>query len=214
MKWLKLYAEMIDDAKIRLLSFEDRWHYVALLCCKAEGIQDEVDGLWEELLRVKLGLAQAEFDTLKKRLLKVSLIDESWNPKGWEKRQAAKDPLAAERQRKYREKQKKRNVTNNVTHNVTATSQVEEEVEEELEEEKEKDLLAKKKKIPPSLADVSAYCQERNNGIDAQHFLDYYESRGWISGKTKIKCWKSCVRTWERNAKSAKGAKTFEVDYL
>ena len=131
MKWFKVYAEMIDDPKLRLLSFEDRWHYVALLCCKADGIQDEVDGLWEELLRVKLGLAQAEFDSLKKRLLKVSLIDESWNPKGWEKRQAAKDPLAAERQRKYRENQKKRNVT----HNVTATSRVEEEVEEEREEE-------------------------------------------------------------------------------
>lgn len=156
MKWFKVYAEMIDDPKLRLLSFEDRWHYVALLCCKADGIQDEVDGLWEELLRVKLGLAQAEFDSLKKRLLKVSLIDESWNPKGWEKRQAAKDALAAERQRKYRENLKKRNVT----HNVTATSRVEE--EEEVEEEREEETTtatseAKASNRPPVQQIVDLY---------------------------------------------------------
>ena len=121
MTWLKLYTEILDDPKIRLLAFEDRWHYVALLCCKSEGLQDERDGIWERLLRVKLGLAEVEFCSLKKRLLEVFLIDENWNPTGWDKRQGAGDEKAAERQRRYREKLKKRNVT----HNVTATSRVE-----------------------------------------------------------------------------------------
>ena len=121
LRWLKLYTEILDDPKIRLLAFEDRWHYVALLCCKADGLMDERENLWERLIQVKLGLAQVEYDSLKKRLMEVCLIDENWNPSGWEKRQAAGDPAAAERQRKYREKQRKRNVT----HNVTATSRVE-----------------------------------------------------------------------------------------
>jgi hypothetical protein len=133
MRWFKLFDEIIDDPKIRLLSFEDRWHYVALMCCKNMGIQDEVEDLWEELLRVKIGLAESDFESLKKRLLKLHLIDDCWNPLGWDKRQVAKDASAAERQRKYREKQKKRHVTHNVTHNVTATSRVEEEVEVEKE---------------------------------------------------------------------------------
>lgn len=134
MKWLKLYTEILDDPKIRILAFEDRWHYVALLCCKAEGLQDEREGIWERLLRVKLGLAEVEFDSLKKRLLEVCLIDESWNPSGWDKRQGAEDKKAADRQRKYREKLKKRNVTDNVT----PTSQVEVEVERELKDMSDK----------------------------------------------------------------------------
>jgi len=51
--------------------------------------------------------------------------------------------------------------------------------------------------IPPSLDDVKAYCLERNNKIDAETFLNFYESSEWMRGKTKIKDWKSCVRTWE-----------------
>jgi len=66
---------------------------------------------------------------------------------------------------------------------------------------------------PPTLAEVSAYCADRNNGIDAQRFIDYYEARGWYSNKTKIKDWQACVRTWERNSKS-KGSDTFQADYL
>lgn len=51
---------------------------------------------------------------------------------------------------------------------------------------------------PPTLDEVKAYCEERGNGIDAEYFLDYYTARKWMSGKTKITDWKSCVRTWER----------------
>ncbi len=43
------------------------------------------------------------------------------------------------------------------------------------------------------------YCQERNDGIDAAHFVDYYASRGWVIGKQNMKDWKAAVRTWEQN---------------
>lgn len=51
----------------------------------------------------------------------------------------------------------------------------------------------------PSVEEVQAYCAERGNNIDAQHFIDYYSARGWMLGKNHIKDWKACVRTWERN---------------
>ena len=51
----------------------------------------------------------------------------------------------------------------------------------------------------PSVEEVQAYCRERGNNIDAQHFVDYYSARGWMLGKNHIKDWKACVRTWERN---------------
>jgi hypothetical protein len=57
----------------------------------------------------------------------------------------------------------------------------------------------RKRFTPPTLEEVAAYCKERNNNIDPQHFIDYYTSNGWQVGKNKMKDWKAAVRTWERN---------------
>ena len=35
--------------------------------------------------------------------------------------------------------------------------------------------------------------------MDAERFVDYYTSNGWMVGKNKMKDWKAAVRTWERN---------------
>ncbi len=51
---------------------------------------------------------------------------------------------------------------------------------------------------PPTVEEVAAYCLERGNHVDAQRFVDYYTANGWMRGKTKIKDWRACVRTWER----------------
>ena len=55
--------------------------------------------------------------------------------------------------------------------------------------------------IVPALQEVSAYCQERNNNVDSQKFFDFYESKGWMVGKNKMKDWKAAVRTWEDKSK-------------
>ena len=51
---------------------------------------------------------------------------------------------------------------------------------------------------PPSLEDVRIYCSDRNNSVDPQRFIDFYESKGWMVGKNKMKDWKAAVRTWEQ----------------
>lgn len=65
--------------------------------------------------------------------------------------------------------------------------------------EKAEKAEKKEKFKAPSVEEVQEYCNERGNNIDAQHFVDYYSARGWMLGKNKIKDWKACVRTWERN---------------
>jgi|TARA_R100000093_G_scaffold66978_1_gene38249 hypothetical protein len=50
----------------------------------------------------------------------------------------------------------------------------------------------------PKLSEVKDYCFERNNNIDAEAFIDFYESKGWMVGKNKMKDWKAAVRTWEK----------------
>ena len=58
---------------------------------------------------------------------------------------------------------------------------------------------------PPTVDEVRAYCRERENSIDPQHFVDYYEANGWVQGKGKpIKDWKATVRTWEGRDKPKK----------
>ena len=51
---------------------------------------------------------------------------------------------------------------------------------------------------PPDVEMVRAYCQERGNKVDPQAFVDFYESKGWMVGKNKMKNWKAAVRTWEK----------------
>lgn len=66
-----------------------------------------------------------------------------------------------------------------------------------------------KRFTPPTYEQVSTYCKERNNTVDAERFLDFYESKGWMVGKNKMKDWKAAVRNWERSSKQgAKTAKT------
>lgn len=52
---------------------------------------------------------------------------------------------------------------------------------------------------PPTVEEVKQYCSERHNSVNPQVFVDFYESKGWMVGKNKMKDWKACVRTWERD---------------
>lgn len=61
-------------------------------------------------------------------------------------------------------------------------------------------VKTRKRFTPPAVEDVEAYCRERGNAVDAQRFVDFYTASGWMRGKTPIRDWKACVRTWERNA--------------
>ena len=54
---------------------------------------------------------------------------------------------------------------------------------------------------PPTLAEVQAYVLERQSPVDPQGFIDFYESKGWLVGKTPMKDWKAACRNaekWER----------------
>ena len=63
----------------------------------------------------------------------------------------------------------------------------------------------------PNVEEVRAYCQERRNGIDAEAFIAFYESKGWLIGKVPMKSWKSAIITWE---KSKQNQKSVKQDYL
>lgn len=83
--------------------------------------------------------------------------------------------------------------------------------EENREEERREDNKKVFKFIPPLADDVKAYCISRNNNVNVNKFIDFYESKGWMIGKTKMKDWKACVRTWEKDSiESPKQQKSIE----
>lgn len=83
---------------------------------------------------------------------------------------------------------------------------------EEREGESSADKPRRARFTPPTLEEVRAYCLERNNGVDAQHFLDYYSANGWKVGRNPMKDWKAAVRTWERNGVNRKAGTAAELE--
>lgn len=66
--------------------------------------------------------------------------------------------------------------------------------------------------IPPTLEEVQAYCEERQNGIDPEHFMDYYTANGWVQGRGKpLKDWKAAVRNWEHQQRQQAGKKENDI---
>lgn len=128
---------------------------------------------------------------------------------------SASDTDEARRIRRFRERQKDTSVTNsnaNVTESVTkcngerytSVTNDNESIEyrdksiEYRDIDKEKSIKEKTTRfLPPTLDEISSYCLERNNGIDPQRFFDFYQSKGWMVGKNKMKDWKAAVRNWE-----------------
>lgn len=111
-QWFRLFASLIDNEAIRLLAFEDRWHYVALHCLKAQGVLDAGDepAMLQRKVGVKLGLQLRELEAAAARLDELGLIDaDSFQPADWNSQQFASvtDPTAAARMRRYRENKKK-----------------------------------------------------------------------------------------------------------
>lgn len=94
MQWFRLYADIVHDEKLRLLAFEDRWHFVAICSLKCAGLIDEPESdLRTRRIAVALGVQVRELDEIKRRLVEVQLIDDNLQPLKWEKRQYKKGNL-------------------------------------------------------------------------------------------------------------------------
>lgn len=119
------------------------------------------------------------------------------------------ETAAASRMRKSRNRNNVTIECNDVTpmlHNryTEKEKEIEIDIEKETEDSKGETNVSPpptktKRFIKPSLDEVKAYCQERQNNVDAERFVNYYEANGWKVGKNSMKDWKAAVRTWERN---------------
>ena len=51
---------------------------------------------------------------------------------------------------------------------------------------------------PPTVDEVQKYIHSVGSKVDAEAFVAFYESKGWVVGKNKMKNWKSAIVTWEK----------------
>lgn len=114
---------------------------------------------------------------------------------------------SAERVRKHRAKTLQCNTDVTECNTLVTECNTEKRREEiEIEKSREENTKSKgecerenrKRFVPPTVGEVIAYCVERGNDIDAQQFIDFYASKGWMVGKNKMTDWKAAVRTWEK----------------
>lgn len=113
------------------LAFEDQRHFIGILALKSSELLDQgcAPDVMDKLVAQKLWVDRSAITEVKRRLIEVGLIDSNWQPLAWNKRQFSsdRDPTNAERQRKFREKQRSKqddqvSRVTNALHNTPVTA--------------------------------------------------------------------------------------------
>lgn len=223
-KWIKLYTNMLNNKKIKRIRKMPEGNNVILIwvfLIAEAGKCNKDGGLYlTNVIPFSVDDLAIEFDfekdtmnlalSILEKFEMIELYDDVIFIKNWDEYQNI-DGLEKIREqtrlRVAKTRAKKKNLVLleecNATCNVTVTQC--NAIELELEEDKEI-----KKGVgfhPPSLIEVSEYCASRKNNIDAEQFIDFYKSKGWMVGKTKMKDWKASVRTWEKRNKDTNDEK-------
>jgi predicted phage replisome organizer len=215
-KWIKITTSMFDDEKIKVIQKMPEganilliWIKLLVLAgkCNASGYiyLSETIPYTDEMLAIifdmQLQVVRLALNTFEQfQMIEINGIN-MIRILNWDKHQNIEglDKIREQnrlRNQKYREKQK-------LLPNVTVTSHDAIDIDKELDKDKEKNSIngtspPKKHFTPPTLEEVKAYCNERNNGVDAFKWHNHYTSNGWMVGKNKMKDWKAAVRTWEK----------------
>jgi len=207
--WFRMYSEAVDDEKLRLLAFEDRWHFVAILCLKAQGTLDSGAPFLERRIATKLGLQPAQLDEVKRRLMEVSLIDTDYQPLKWGKRQFKSDHSAAERKRNQRDRERGRDSHDDVTTDDCDSLCLEQSRAET--EQKQSRVEKRSTRLP----DDFSLTDERRLVAEAERlpadrtfakFCDYWRSAPGAKGR-KLD-WDATWRNWCRNDRDRGGVVT------
>lgn len=215
--WLKLHKDFFQRKEIkrlRKIAGGDTYTIIYLKMLLRSIMSDGklyFDGLEDDFAsELALDLDEKEENVqitiqylLKSGLLEMCSDEEYYLPDT--KDSTGCETAAASRMRRCRAK-KEQLERNNVTRMLqSGYGEKEKELEKDIEIEKEihssaKSTTTKRKRFEkPTLSQITQYCLERNNNVNAEQFYDYYESNGWKVGKNSMKDWKACVRTWERN---------------
>ena len=229
-KWIKLSVDMFDNRKIKHLRKLPDGNNIVLVWvmlltmagrCNAEGmifltenipystkmLADELD-IEENTIKMAL----SSFELMGMITRRSEGLGEYIMIKGWEEYQSL-DKLAKLReqnrlaQQRHRDKVKAlgESSDSNITVSLCHDTDIDIDIDKDIDIEKKSNK--RKAFIPPTLEEVKAYCKERGNNVDPERWLAFYESKGFMIGKNKMKDWKAGVRTWEGHMYGSKDFK-------
>lgn len=221
-KWIKIVTDIFDDEKILLVESMPEHDAIIVIWFKLLCLAGKMNNGGVFIMNDKIPYTEEMLSTIFRRPLNtvrlalntfeqfgmIERVENIITIPNWSKHQALdqleeRKEYMREYMQKYRERQKqiackansKVNSESNSKANVSVLD-IDKEIEIDIDNKESK---AKSKRfIPPSLEEVQNYCKERGNKVDPEQFINFYESKGWMVGKNKMKDWKAAVRTWEQ----------------
>lgn len=222
--WLKLKDDFFDSIrikKLRSLAGGDTYTIIylkmLLKAIKNDGIleyQGIETSICEEIA-LDINESPDNVGVALKYLLSCGLAEQQYNdcllPEAIEL--VGSEQESAERVRNYRERQKQQALhCNGDVTEVKRLCNTEIDIEKR-EKIQEIDTREKSKRFtPPTYEELLAYANEIGSTVNIDDFIDYYDSNGWMVGKSKMKDWKATLRRWSRNRKQEKSEA--DIDYL
>lgn len=216
--WLKLHKDFFQRKEIkrlRKIAGGDTYTIIYLKMLLRSIMSDGklyFDGLEDDFAsELALDLDEKEENVqitiqylLKSGLLEMCSDEEYYLPDT--KESTGCETAVAVRVRRHREKQKALQCNTDVTQvKHLCNGEIEKEIEKDKEIDKEIDNKCastkqkRKRFVKPTISDIEQYCSEKNISINAQQFIDYYESNGWKVGRNSMKDWQATVRRWASN---------------
>ena len=216
--WLKLKEDFFNSKRIKKLRKLAGGDTLTIIYLKMQLKSIKTDGVlsftgleksFAEELALDLDESPEDVGLLLNYLLSVGLIETSDNVNfllPYAVESIGSEGASAERVRNFRDR--KALQSNDDVTQVKRIGNVD--IEKDIEIEKEIDKKGAKRTVfvPPTLEEVTQYCEERNRGVDPNKWYDFYLSKNFMVGKNKMKDWKASVRTWE--VSSNKGPKQEE----
>ena len=227
-KWIKVTTDIFDDEKILLIeSMPDAYAIIVawfkLLCLAGKQnnggvfvLNDKIpytDEMLATIMRMPVNTVRLALDTFE-RFGMVQIVNGAVTIPNWKKHQSFldKNEYMREYMKEYRAKGR---LTDGCKTNVKVNvNQMLDDKNKKKEERNKKENNSIGRFTPPSVSEVAEYCKSRGNEIDPEEFVSFYESKGWMVGKNKMKDWKAAVRTWEKSHARESQPKKSKLDEL
>lgn len=214
-KWVKMSVDILDNRKIKQLrKLPDGdtvfTFWIALLAMAGKVNDDGMVYLTDTVPYTTKMLAdetEIQENTIRlalecfERFKMVEIFDGFIRILGWEEYQNtdAMETIRKQnrlRQARFRESKTKQLPAANVTVTLPVTLCNASDIDIERDKEKEIKSVTAKRFTPPTKDEVITYCNEQGYSLSADRFIAFYESKGWMVGKNKMKDWKAAVRGW------------------
>lgn len=215
-RWIKIVTDIFDDDKILLIESMPEADSIIVIWFKLLCLAGKQNNSGVFLLNGRIPFTDEMFATIFRRPLNtvrlalntfeqfgmIEIVNDTVTIPKWEKHQKL-DALEASREatrarvKRYRDKQKQ--LTDGC--NVTVTSSNADRIDKNREDKRRLDINRAFAK--PTIQEIDEYVKDKGYTIDPERFFDYYESRGWMVGKNKMKDWKASVRLWARNQRES-----------